>query len=106
MHLAKDVVNALRKLLLAAALVLLLPTAYAGAADNSSSDSVPPGTVVNFSNWQKYQQYMTEGMISLFKGDHFWSFPKNAEFVIGPTIPIGRPKLYIENTEKYGNQAR
>jgi hypothetical protein len=62
--------------------------------------------VVNFSNWQKYQANLTEGMIAVFKGDHFWSFPKEAEIVVGPTVPIGRPKLYLDNTEKYGNQTR
>jgi hypothetical protein len=42
---------------------------------------------------------LTEGM-KLIAGDHFWSVPKNAELTVGPTIPIGRPKLYIDNTEK------
>jgi hypothetical protein len=91
----------LQGLLLAAVLLLFLPVGNAGAAD-----TIPPGTVVNFSNWQNYQDNMTVGMVTLFKGDHFWSFPKNAEINVGPTVPIGRPKLYIENTEKYGNQTR
>lgn len=92
--------------LLAAVLLLLLPIGKAAAADADSSGTIPPGTVIDFSNWQKYQDFMTVGMVTLFKGDHFWSFPKNAAMVVGPTLPIGRPKLYIENTEKYGNQTR
>ena len=89
----------LRGSLLIAVLLLLLPVGNATAADAGSSD-IPPGTVVNYSNWQKYQDNMTVGMVTLFKGDSFWSFPKDAEMAVGPTIPIGRPKLYIENTEK------
>lgn len=96
----------LRGCLLAAVLLLPLPTGSVAAADAGSSSTIPPGTVINFSNWQKYQDNMTAGMIASFKGDHFWSFPKDAEIVVGPTVPIGRPKLYIENTEKYGNQTR
>jgi hypothetical protein len=49
---------------------------------------------------------MTGGMKLIFAGDHFWSVPKNAEITVGPTIPIGRPKLYIDNTEKFGSQAK
>ena len=92
--------------LLTAVLLLLLPVRDVTAADAGSSDTIPPGTVINFSNWQKYQDYMTVGMVAVFKGDHFWSFPKEAEFLIGPTVPIGRPKLYKDNTEKYGSQTR
>jgi hypothetical protein len=96
----------LRGSLLTAVLLLLLPIGNAAAADAGSSDTIPPGTVVNTSNWQKYQANLTEGMIAVFKGDHFWAFPKEAEIVVGPTVPIGRPKLYLDNTEKYGNQTR
>ena len=71
--------------LLAAVLLLLLPAGRVLAAE--AAEPAPPGTVINFSNWQKYQDNMTVGMITLFKGDHFWSFPKNAEMVVGPTIP-------------------
>jgi hypothetical protein len=94
-------INWLRGFLLAAVLFLVLPIGNVPAAD-----TIPPGTVVNFSNWQQYKDNLTVGMITLFQGDHFWSFPKNAEIVVGPTVPIGRPKLYIENTEKYGSQTR
>ncbi len=49
---------------------------------------------------------MTEGTKLIFAGDHFWSVPKNAEITVGPTIPIGRQKLYIDYTEKYGSRAK
>ena len=75
-------------------------------AVSTEADTIPPGTKINLSNWQRYQQFMTEGMKLIFAGDNFWSVPKNAEITVGPTIPIGRPKLYIDNTEKYVRQAK
>ena len=76
-------------------------------AVSTEADTIPPGTKINLSNWQRYQQFMTEGTKLIFAGDHFWSVPKNAEITVGPTIPIGgRPKLYIDYTEKYGSRAK
>jgi Protein of unknown function (DUF1329) len=88
------------------ALFLLLWPVASVRAGGAVSDTIPPGTKVDLSNWQQYQQFMTEGMKSIFAGDHFWSVPKDTEIIVGSTIPIGRPKLYIDNTEKYGSQTK
>ncbi len=87
--------------------VLTALTSDSIGAVSTEADTIPPGTKINLSNWQRYQQFMTEGTKLIFAGDHFWSVPKNAEITVGPTIPIGgRPKLYIDYTEKYGSQAK
>lgn len=59
-------VNWLRGFLLAAVLLVLLPVGNAPAAD-----TIPPGTVINFSNWQQYKDNLTVGMITLFPGGSF-----------------------------------
>jgi hypothetical protein len=68
-------------------------------AVSTEADMIPPGTKINLSNWQRHQQFMTEGMKLIFASD-LWSVPKKAEITVGPTIPIGRPKLYIDKPEK------
>lgn len=91
-----------------AVLVLLLAVALpltAGAADPQSP--VPPGTIINTSNWRQYKQYMTNGMQALWAGTYHWKFPSDFQIVIEPTktYPLGS-KQYIENTEKYAGQVR
>ncbi len=90
---------------LASLVMFLIAAAPAAAADSSSP--VPPGTVINMSNWQQYKQYMTNGMQSLFAGTYHWKFPSDFEVVIEPTktYPLGS-RQYIENTEKYASQVR
>ncbi len=66
----------------------------------------PPGTKVTQANWQQYQQFMTEGMKAVFKGDHFFKFPSNVEIDIGPTVPIPLPSFFRDATEKNANKTQ
>ncbi|MGH7837309.1 MAG: DUF1329 domain-containing protein [Candidatus Binataceae bacterium] len=73
----------------------------------TSSNPIPPGTVINLQNWQQYQGYMTDGMQALFAGAYHWKFPPDFELVIEPTKPYpAGSREYIDNTEKYASQVR
>jgi Protein of unknown function (DUF1329) len=91
--------------LLAAAFGLLWGVGGAGAA-GGEAETIAPGTKITQANWQQYKQFFTQGEIAVWEGNHFWHFPPKAEIVIGKTIPIGRPRTYIEATEKYAGQVK
>ena len=52
-------------------------------------------------NWQQYQQFMPEGMASMFQGKYFWKMPADVKMDVGPTVIHPLPKGYMEATEKY-----
>src|SRR5581483_12081215 len=75
-------------------------------ADKGFENGIPIGTKITQDNWQKYQQFMPESMIHLFKGDMFWHMPKGIEIDVGPTRHIYPPKPFREDTERYGTQTK
>ena len=88
-------------------ILFLVATTNVSAADSSPGASdLPPGSKVTMSNWKQYQQYMSEGIKALFRGDHFFQLPPEVEIDIGPTKPIAMPKAYRDATEKYGSQVQ
>ncbi len=64
------------------------------------------GTTVTAHNWQRYRDYMPDGMIALFEGKYFWKMPSDVEMEIGPTVINPLPKPYLEATEKFAGQVR
>jgi len=76
------------------------------AQDKAGGSDVPTGTKVTMQNWQQYQQYMSQGLIAPFQGEHFFQLPPDVEINIGKTVPIGVPKGYKDATEKYGSQVQ
>lgn len=64
------------------------------------------GTTVTAHNWQKYRDYMPDGMIALFEGKYFWKMPSDVEMEIGPTVINPLPKPYLEATEQFAGQVR
>src|SRR5437879_11375704 len=73
--------------------------------------STPPshiasGTTVTPENWQAYRQFMSEGLVALFEGRHFWHVPPDLRIEVGPTISIPLPGKYREDTAKYSNQVK
>jgi hypothetical protein len=76
-----------------------------GAADLDHSgavDSIAPGTKITMENWQKFQQFMPEGMVALFQGKYFWKMPTDVSMEVGPTVIYPLPRNYLAATEKYG----
>lgn len=49
---------------------------------------------------------MSEGLIELFEGKHFWHLPKDLRLEVGPTIPIPLPRRYVADTAEYSNRVR
>ena len=55
---------------------------WAAETDNSTakadvgSDTIAPGTVITMANWQKYRDFMPDGVIALFEGKYFWKMPR------------------------------
>jgi len=96
--------------LLIAALLLWRLTGIAQAqpapwkSEKGYENGIPIGTKITQANWQKYQEFMTEGMKAVFAGTYFWHMPKNIEIDVGPTKPIPAPGHYLRDTEKYGSQ--
>jgi Protein of unknown function (DUF1329) len=96
--------------LLVAALLLWNPTEIVQAqpapwkSEKGYENGIPIGTKITQANWQRYQQFMTEGMKAVFAGTYFWHMPRNVEIDVGPTRPIPAPKPYLQDTEKYSSQ--
>lgn len=88
------------------AVFLLLGSARSVQAAEAPTDTIPPGTKINASNWRQYQQFMSDGMKALFTGDHFWTPVKDWEIEVGPLQSLAPPKSYREATEKYGSQTK
>jgi Protein of unknown function (DUF1329) len=67
---------------------------------------LPPGTRITMQNWQKYQTYMPQGIIEMWKGTHPWKLPADAVMEVGPTIEYPNPKWWYDATEKYKGQTK
>jgi Protein of unknown function (DUF1329) len=68
--------------------------------------AIPPGTVITMSNWRQFQDYMPDGMVSLFEGKYFWKMPADLEMDVGPTVINPLPKGFLDATEKGAAQVR
>src|SRR5260370_8985208 len=83
-----------------------LTQAQNGAAANPGfAGSVPPagtipaGTTITVDNWQKYKQFMPDGMIALFQAPHYWKMPANVGLAARPTEIHPFPKTYPATTD-------
>src|ERR1700722_502136 len=66
-------------------------------------DTIPVGTRITVENWQKYEQFMPDGMIALFQRRDYWKMPDDLDMEVGPTVIHPLPKTYLDATEKYGS---
>lgn len=69
-------------------------------------NGIPIGTKITLANWQRYQEFMDPGLVTLFQGTSFWHLPQDVEIDVGPTYDIPFPKPYRIDTEKYGSQVQ
>jgi Protein of unknown function (DUF1329) len=72
----------------------------------TTATGITPGTIITHQNWQKYRQFMSEGLIALFDGKRFWRLPADLRIEVGPTISIPLPKRYLDDTARYASQVR
>jgi hypothetical protein len=98
---------------LVAAVVALLATAiwfaFTGTALANATTltrSILPGTVITQQNWKQYRAFMSEGLIALFEGSHFWQMPAGLTLEVGPTLAIPMPKQYLDDTASYASQVK
>jgi hypothetical protein len=94
----------LAKLLSILTAILLLTLPAAANQTSQAQAGIPRGTTITNRNWQQYRQFMSEGLIALFEGKHFWRVPADVRIEVGPTVSIPLPKQYLDDTEKYSSQ--
>jgi hypothetical protein len=80
------------------------PSVYTSMGE--PTDSIPVGTRITIQNWQNYQKFMSLGLRSLMSQKYFWKVPAEAVLEVAPTVKIGLPRKYREDTEKYHNQTK
>jgi Protein of unknown function (DUF1329) len=97
------------KILLGFATILcmltLAPSAPAASAP-AAETTIPAGTTITHQNWERYRQFMSQGLIALFEGNQFWHLPKDLRIEVGPTVPIPLPKRYLADTVEYANRVK
>jgi hypothetical protein len=49
---------------------------------------------------------MSDGLIALFEGTHFWHVPLDLRIEVGPTTSIPLPKKYLEDSARYSAQVK
>jgi hypothetical protein len=91
------------KAIIIAPLIVCAVLTVAGAQNNarailSDQPSTAPGTKITMRNWQRYRRFMSQGMIALFEGSHFWRMPDDVVIEIGPTTSIPSPEKYQQDT--------
>ncbi|HXZ88828.1 MAG TPA: DUF1329 domain-containing protein, partial [Candidatus Binataceae bacterium] len=77
-----------------------------GLVESGTAETIPPGTTITMQNWQRYKQYMPDGMAALFEGKYFWKMPADVSMEVGPTVTHPLPPSYPAATEKYSGQVK
>lgn len=91
-----------RRLLVICLFGSFLLASSAWAADNT----IPVGTKITPQNWQKYKDYMPQGVQVILSGTTIWKLPSDAVMEVGPLIDYPLPRQWHEATEKYKNQTK
>jgi hypothetical protein len=66
----------------------------------AGSATIAPGTIITMANWRRYQQFMPDGMVTLFEGTSPWKIPNDVEMGVGPTVIHPLPPGYLGATER------
>ena len=72
----------------------------------AAEDTIPLGTKITPQNWEKYKDYMPEGMQTIFRGSTVWKVPSDAVMEVGPLVDYPLPKSWYNASEKYKNQTK
>ena len=81
---------------------LCLMASFARAAD----DTIPVGTKITPQNWEKYKDYMPQGLQTIFRGTTVFKVLSDAVMQVGPLVDYPLPKSWYEASEKYKNQTK
>jgi Protein of unknown function (DUF1329) len=82
---------------------LACPHAVVADTNGMTTTGIEPGTAVTQQNWERYRGFMSEGLVALFEGKHFWHLPTDLRIEVGPTMSIPLPKKYLEDTARYSH---
>jgi hypothetical protein len=93
-------------LTLAVMLVVITAHPHPLVAGPASASTGTPGAIITQRNWQRYRQSMSEGLVALFEGKHFWHLPADLQIEVGSTISIPLPKKYLDDTVRYSNRVK
>ena len=91
---------------LAVLLCVIGQPVYAKSPEDQVPITISADTKITLANWRNYRQFMSEGMIALFEGTHFWQVPRDFEIELGPTIPIPLPRKYLDDTERFSDRVK
>ncbi|MGO9268208.1 MAG: DUF1329 domain-containing protein [Candidatus Binataceae bacterium] len=83
-----------------------LAGADAGQSTAAEAPAIPLGTVITTGNWRRYQQFMPDGMVTLFAGQSSWKMPDDVAMTVGPTVIHPLPAGYLAATEKYSSTTK
>jgi len=81
---------------------------YKALADADSAETIPPGTKITLQNWKQYKKFMQVWMQAAYEGQYKWHVGEQPEYTVevGATQHYPMVRKYVEDTEKYGGQAK
>ncbi|HEV3110091.1 MAG TPA: DUF1329 domain-containing protein [Candidatus Binataceae bacterium] len=84
------------------------PGVYQSLAPADSSETIEPGTKITLQNWQPYKRFLSYGTQVLYSGRYLWRVGGTPDFTVtvGPTHHVTLPRKFLEDTQKYGGQAK
>ena len=97
---------ALRGLAASALFLIALFPLPSAAQPESATGNIATGATITLQNWPAYRQFMSDGLVALFEGKHFWRMPADLQIEVGPARSIPLPQKYLEDTERYSRQVR
>jgi hypothetical protein len=79
----------------------LTPSSASAATSPAEDPAIAVGTTITAANWRHYQQFMPDGMVTLFEGKSEWKMPDDVAMTVGPTVINPLPATYLAATEKF-----
>src|SRR5215469_10549437 len=99
-------VETIETILLGMLSIALSAALYPGFATAFPGPPIDAGTTITQLNWQKYREFMSDGLVTLFEGKQFWHLPADLHIEVGPTTSIPLPKAYLSDTSRYSSQVK
>ena len=81
---------------------------YKALADADSAETIPVGTKITLQNWKQYKKFMQVWMQAAYEGQYKWHVGSSPEYTVevGAAQHYPPPRKFVEDTEKYGGQAK
>lgn len=81
---------------------------YHALADADAGATIPPGTEITQTDWQRYKAFMPIWLQALYSRQYHWTLGNTRDYLIsvGPTTHFPLPTKYASDGEKYGGQTQ